>query len=159
MISQKLALVAALAVSSSAFACPPAAKAQAQKYKDAIGKSTFPSESDYPWKTFCSDTAVSGFSEAELRKAVGAGKDDEIEVWDHQTVLEILDHNSEEEDTGDAASRYAYARLKSVLLLDFSELRIVRVIDPEDSAEVKMYLVGRDAAGRLIGLRTISIET
>ncbi len=131
---------------------------QAEKYKHAIKRARHYSESDAEWSVFYSrDTVGEKFPLDEVKIALKSG-DLPVEVMNHKEVLEFLDGYINDDHQQDDEERYAYRRLKKALLEDFKVLRIYRVGVP-DSGSIDVYLVGRTKEGRLVGLRTISVET
>ncbi len=131
---------------------------QAEKYKVAIGEALYMSEGDDTWKIFYSRESVDeNFSEESLRQVLRSG-DRPISVWSHKETIETLDFYANENPYENENEAYAYKRLKELLLKDFKEVRILKVGE-EDSGTLYLYLVGRTADGRLVGLYTTVAET
>lgn len=150
-------LVLALATSAiSAYAaCPEANLQKAQEYKALIGNAQAVSESDEPWKVFCSDVPAVDMSEASLAIALRAGRT-HMRIYTPEEAVEYLDWYISENDPPEEAIQYA--QLKAALLRDFTEIYAVKVGE-EDTVQKKFYLFGRTADGYLVGLKTILVET
>lgn len=131
---------------------------QAMKYKLAIKDTQWMSEADYEWSIFYTPADAPRISaslpKASLRAALNIPANVEIEIYTAQQALEMI---STDEDT-DAKDRYNYNQLKEVMLKDFTELRAIKVGAP-DSGSLEIYLFGRTSDGRLVGLKTITVET
>ncbi len=130
---------------------------QAERYKSAIKKAQYYSESEAEWSVFYSrDTVGKSFPLDEVKTALRSG-DLPVQVLNHKEALESLDGYINDEDQ-DFMERHAYRRLKEELLKDFKSLRAFRVGVP-DSGAIDVYLIGRTKDGRLVGLKTVSVET
>lgn len=130
------------------------AMVQAEKYKMAIKDALYTSEGDAPWEIAYTTKSVSkNMGLEEVRQALGEGEDEPMSSLDHAEVLEMLDDYINY--SSDPVDAFAYKNLKELLLSDFTELKIYEVGD----IQVRVYLVGRRPDGRLVGLKTISIET
>jgi len=133
-------------------------KTLANNYKSLIGHALYISEGDYPWSPVYSDGPVrESYSESELRKALKidtslpvsvAGSESTTEFW----ITYIDDEYSGSEDAA------AYKALKEAMEMDLEDIRLIKVGE-EDSGALDLFLIGRTPDGKLIGLRTISIET
>ena len=62
----------------------------------------------------------------------------------------------------EAAEVDRYVRLKALLEANLTDVRVYRVAEPgrdELVGAIDVYIVGRNAHGDLVGLRTVSVET
>lgn len=131
---------------------------QAERYKMAIRDAVYMSEADVVWRTFYSNTSVDeDFPIEQVKLALNSGSLP-VEVWSNEKVLETLYEYINDNPYKDVIEQARYGALKIALLMDFKELRMFKVGKP-DSGALDLYLVGRNKDGRLVGLRTITIET
>lgn len=132
---------------------------QAEKYKLAIKNALYYSEADFPWEVFYSHQSVgAGFPIDEVRVAIGAGNE-HVEVWTHKNTLDFLtDASTPDEDRTLGDDAFRYKLLTQALLKDFKQLRVFKVGKP-DSGSLDLYLVGRTPEGKLLGLKTMTVET
>lgn len=126
---------------------------KAEKYKVAIGDTTYMSEADYPWEVVASRLAVmENALTAEIALALNLDPN-ATEVYSHEDAVRLL--KSRSENTEDYLESLSYKQLLEAMLQDHSKLMLIR----SGEIEVKVYIVGRDSSGRLVGVRTISVET
>ncbi len=127
---------------------------QAEKYRIAIGNALHISEGDAQWTAFYRHSNATGFTKAQLSKALGATSHLEIYSFEH-TVRFLTDYA---EDNDYADDKQKYAKLLKVLKKDFKDFRLIKVGQP-DSGGLDLYLLGITPDGKLVGLRTITVET
>jgi Nuclease A inhibitor-like protein len=113
------------------------------------------SESDYPFKAFCAPLPKSLPLNAEtFRAAAGIGHTFKLDVSPASEFFKI----SEEPDQNSSEKVAAYKLLGKVMRVSLKNLTMIYVRG-DNVVEVRFYLVGRLAAGSLVGLRSISVET
>lgn len=127
---------------------------KAEKYKAAIGDATYMSEADYPWEVVVSRSVASENPlPAEIATALNLDPN-QTEVFSHEDAVNLLKQYSEDTEL-DYMDRIQYKRLLEAFLNDHRQIMMVR----SGEVEVKVYILGRDSSGHLIGVKTISVET
>jgi hypothetical protein len=117
----------------------------------------YSSESDRPFETFFlpADRVPEALTPERFAAAAGAAPDEPAEEW---TLDRFFLPHIECVEPVDA---YAWARLprydalKRMLQQQLRGTRVFRV----GRVQVRCYAVGRDAAGHLLGLQTVAVET
>lgn len=129
----------------------------AEMYKLAIGDALYISESDDEWSPFYSRTKVGAdFAPKQLLSALGARPGTHIEMWSPADSVQFLeDHKT---DNDDIESAEAYGRLLKAFMKDFKEIRVIKLGKP-DSGSLDLFILGRLPDGRLVGVRTTTVET
>ena len=131
----------------------------AESFKLAIGETYYVSEGDSQWDVFTTSNSVeASLPLNQIRQVFKAG-DAAVYVYDNNSTIEFLDRIIEDEnDMYSDADRSMYKKLKKSMLEAFQEIHLIRVGE-DDSGLIELYLVGRRADGRLVGLKAYSIET
>ncbi|MEY4632348.1 MAG: hypothetical protein RIQ81_2468 [Pseudomonadota bacterium] len=130
----------------------------AQKLEAIMEGTLYYSEADYPWTAFHSRVAVSKlYGENELRLALRVPAGAPIRVYSANDTREIW-QSLREDNSSDPQAATRYGKLHSVMHENLQDVRFIK-IGKGDSGALDFFVVGRDARGFLIGVKTIKVET
>lgn len=134
------------------------AAAQAAKLASLVPTAEWMSEAEYGWSAFSSAVPVSedAWKQGRVSAALASGNS-HIEIWSNKSVLATLNNLATDQNT-DAPIRAEYAKLLKAFKKDFKDLRGFKVGKP-DSGSLDLHIVGRNADGYLVGVKTITVET
>jgi hypothetical protein len=121
------------------------------------------SESDYPFTWVQLDGAAAGAtSVAGFRTALGVEATRPAEERALAATFGWRLQHQPGETPEEAAEVERYVRLKALLESNLTDVRVYRVAEPGRDGlfgAIDVYIVGRNAHGDLVGLRTVSVET
>ncbi len=131
---------------------------QAERLANLIPTALWYSESEYGWSPFYSHTIVSDrqWNNKKINDLFLPGLV-HVDEWSHKEVVDLLKDASTDEALSQT-EHAEYATLLKALSKEFKELRGFKVGTP-DSGALDIYIVGRNAEGFVVGVRTISVET
>lgn len=134
-------------------------KALADHFQSIMGDTEWMSEADIPWSAFYSTATVDArYSKADLKVALKVRGNTPIDVYTKvqttETFKDLMEVNSD--DNRRDAGRYAH--LKNSMESKLQDVRFIKVGVP-DSGALDLYIVGRTTDGKLVGLKTQSVET
>lgn len=118
------------------------------------------SETAAPWKAFTSNHTVQSMDDLfNLRRAFGAKDREVVYVFSPiETKAQWTDLVSLVDARGaEAKWSRAYAELRSIMEQRLRDIRFVKVGEPA-GFEFALYVLGVDQRGRLVGLKTTSVE-
>lgn len=131
----------------------------AESFKLAIGDTYYVSESDSQWDVFYTRDSVDASMPITQIKQVLNTEVSAVEVYDHVSTLDFLNDIIEgDSEVYDGKDKRMYDKLKKTMLNEFENIHLIRVGE-DDSGLIELYLVGRRADGRLVGLKAFSVET
>ena len=123
----------------------------------------YSSEGDHPFAYVAVDPPEGGDpSPQSLARALVPGYGEAGDRVEERTLDRFLARHIETSDPYDAraqAVRPRYEALKETLRRSLSDVRVLRVTLTADRAVVRCFVVGRNPAGRIVGLATSAIET
>jgi hypothetical protein len=109
------------------------------------------SESDYPFEDYSvADSGAGPITPAHLLDLLGLPADT---VTETRTVDQFFEWPLQ----GDDGAKYQ--QLHDVLELRLTDLAVIRVFDPQNQAQVHVFVIGRTGCAEIAGVRTIAIET
>ena len=124
-----------------------------QKIESAAQGLLFPSESDFPIEPF-----IYGEQEPTpegLRKRQGLGPDVPIEETTLASLFEGLIEAEEDASERERASAERFCNLMKVLAQNLEDVRVYRI----GEVDIEVLVLGRDASGTWMGVRTNVVET
>jgi hypothetical protein len=137
--------------------------ALAARFESTMKGTNYISESDYPWTAFYSEEYVISMKDGEgIRVALGYEQSnlpidihsakDTAEMWSTLTTPYA-------DDSADAQiDAIRYSRLKQAMESQLKSVRFIKVGVP-DHGDLELFVVGLDAQGHLVGLKTHTVET
>jgi hypothetical protein len=122
----------------------------------------YSSEGDNPFEYVAADAPGGARSEsAEELAAILAGREEGDRV-EERSLDDFFKRHIETSDPYDSraqAIRPRYEALQELLRSSLSGVRVIRLTRAANRAVVRCFVVGRDRAGRIVGLATSAIET
>ena len=141
---------------------PDARETLRERLEEAARGLVYSSEGDNPFEYVAVDApAEAPPVSAERLVALLAGhvEGDRVEERTLDNFFRRHIETSDPYDSQAQAIRPRYEALREVLRSALSGVRVVRLTRAADRAVVRCFLVGRDRAGRIVGLATSAIET
>jgi hypothetical protein len=115
---------------------------------------TFISETDEPVELF--DPGIGNeISAAELIRAAQKEPDAFVEVQNAYAFLDRLSEMKSWYTEEEIRNAKRFARLRKVLTSELADLKLFRI----GSIQIDIFVVGRDTAGNVLGIRTRAVET
>ena len=117
----------------------------------------WPSESDYPVVVFhpTAATATAPLTDAEFRSIAHVTSDALVEMPAYATVMDPRTEVADWMDEGQIATAKQFQVLRASLEKNLTQLQVFRV----GRISIDVYVVGRDACGELVGVKSTVIET
>lgn len=122
----------------------------------------YSSEGDNPFEYVAVEAPGGARSESAEELAtilVGREGGDRVEERSLDDFFKRHIETSDPYDSRAQAVRPRYEALRELLRSSLSDVRVVRVSRAANRAAVRCFVVGRDRAGRIVGLATSAIET